>query len=101
VRALAGKPEDSAEQILQNSVDRTLKRALLLKDSKAQAGLGAPVGSPQQETGYTPPSDTSSDSSRTFESTDARVSSGSRHIWEGQSLESAREKRRPLVPRRS
>jgi len=53
-RWLAGMPEDSADQVLQGSVDRAVKRALLLQDAKAQAGLGAPVGSPQQEAGYTP-----------------------------------------------
>ena len=54
VRWLAGVPEDTAEQTLQNSVDRQIQRALLLRNAKADAGLGAPVGSPQQEAGYTP-----------------------------------------------
>jgi hypothetical protein len=54
VRMLAGQPEDSADQILQNSVDRSVQRSLLLRDARAEAGLGAAPGSPQQEAGYTP-----------------------------------------------
>jgi hypothetical protein len=39
---------------MQGSVDRAVQRALLLRDAKAQAGLGAPIGSPQQEAGWQP-----------------------------------------------
>jgi hypothetical protein len=54
VRWLAGQPESTPEQVMQDSVDRAVRRALLLQGAKAQAGLGAPVGSPQQEAGWSP-----------------------------------------------
>jgi hypothetical protein len=54
VRWLAGQPEDTAEQVMQDSVDRAVKRALLLRDAKTAAGFAPPVGSPAQEFGWQP-----------------------------------------------
>lgn len=54
VRWLSGMPESSEQQVMDESVRRAVLRAQLLRDAKADAGLGAPVGSPQQETGWQP-----------------------------------------------
>ena len=54
VRWLSGMPEASEQQVMEDSVRRAVLRASLLRDAKADAGLGAPVGSAQQEAGFTP-----------------------------------------------
>jgi hypothetical protein len=55
VRWLAGVPEDTAEQTLQNSVNRAVQRAALLRDAKTAAGFLPPMGSAAREAGVTPP----------------------------------------------
>jgi hypothetical protein len=54
-RTLLNRPETSADQALQNSVDLAVRRAALLRDAKTQAGFLPPMGSAAREAGFTPP----------------------------------------------